>query len=140
VPFAQLPECAQHCGPLFDVEYGCIPPTKPNIDKNCFCTDPHVTAVGQAGAANTCAGACTVAADLAAVQSWYNSYCAAGDSTPTTGGNGSPTETQTGSTGTGAAGNSGDSAGNGNTGSTTPTNKSWWVSFSYIYHNSENIN
>ena len=137
VPFGTLPLCAQSCGPLFDVEYGCVPPVKTSVDTNCFCTDPRVKAVGQAGPGNTCAAACTVAADLSAVQTWFNSLCSAKGATPATtvaGGGGSPTTTGAGSTGTDTSGNSGNSAGDGNTG-TAPKNQSWWV-FSHVYQSS----
>lgn len=121
VPFDKLPACAQNCGPLFDVAYSCIPPTKPAADSSCFCKDARTTSVGLAGSANTCATACTVAADLTAVQTWYKSFCASGGTTPTT------TTTGSGSTATGSGdtANSGDSTGSDGSTVASPKKKTW---------------
>ena len=121
VPFDKLPVCAQSCGPLFDVAYSCIPPATPAVDSSCFCTNTKTTSVGQAGAANTCSTACTVAADLTAVQTWYNNYCASGKTTPTT------TTTGSGSTATGSGdtANSGDSTGSDGSTVASPKKKTW---------------
>lgn len=127
VPFNTLPACAQKCGKLFDVAYSCIPPKKPAPDTSCFCASADTKAVGQPGAANTCAAVCPVAADLTAIQTWYNGLCASGGTTPTTGDSGSNGGTTGGDTGTGT----GDSTGSGD-GSTTgdenavvPKKKTW---------------
>lgn len=125
VPFNDLPLCAQSCGPLFDVAYSCIPPAKPAADSSCFCKDARTTSVGQTGAANTCATVCTVAADLTAVQTWYNTFCASGGTTPTTtGGTTGSTDSGSTDTGSGDTANSGDSTGDGST-ATTPKKKTW---------------
>ena len=118
VPFDKLPACAQNCGPLFDVAYSCIPPATTAPDTSCFCKDARTTSVGVAGSGNTCAAACTVAADLTAVQTWYTGLCASGGTTPTTTGSGT-----TGSTETGTA-DSGDSTTDDTT-VTTPQKKTW---------------
>ncbi|KFY29707.1 hypothetical protein V494_08532 [Pseudogymnoascus sp. VKM F-4513 (FW-928)] len=126
VPFNTLPLCAQSCGPLFDVAYSCIPPAKPAADTSCFCKDPRTTAVGTAGAGNTCATACTVAADLTAVQSWYSKLCASGGTTPTNPDGGSTGGTDGSNTGSGdeTSGNTGGSTGDDTT-VATPKKKSW---------------
>lgn len=121
VPFDKLPLCAQSCGPLFDVAYHCIPPATPSPDTSCFCKDSRTTAVGTAGAGNTCASACPVAADLSAVQTWYTKLCASSGTTPTTTGTGSA------STGTGSA----DGTTTGDGAVTSPKKKTWWVPFSH---------
>jgi hypothetical protein len=105
VPFDKLPACAQNCGKLFDVAYSCIPPAKPSPDTSCFCKDALTTSVGQAGTANACAAVCPVAADLTAIQTWYNGLCASGGTTPTvTTTAGTTGSTDSASTGTGSGG------------------------------------
>ncbi|KFX90332.1 hypothetical protein V495_05305 [Pseudogymnoascus sp. VKM F-4514 (FW-929)] len=127
VPFNTLPACAQKCGKLFDVAYSCIPPKKPAPDTSCFCANADTKAVGQPGAANTCAAVCPVAADLTAIQTWYNGLCASGGTTPTTpdsGSNGGTTGGDTG-TGTGDSSGSGDGSTTGDENAVVPKKKTW---------------
>ncbi|OBT88011.1 hypothetical protein VE02_02920 [Pseudogymnoascus sp. 03VT05] len=123
VPFNTLPLCAQSCGKLYDVAYSCIPPATPSPDTKCFCKDARTTSVGQAGSANVCAAACPVAADLTAIQTWYNGLCASRGTTPTT----DTGATTTGSTGAGSTetGTPGGSTGTDSSTVTTPKKKTW---------------
>ncbi|OBT70110.1 hypothetical protein VE03_00481 [Pseudogymnoascus sp. 23342-1-I1] len=125
VPFNTLPLCAQSCGPLFDVAYSCIPPATTAASNSCFCKDARTTSVGLTGAANTCSTACTVAADLTAVQTWYNNLCASsGTATTTTG----TVSTETGSTDAGST----DTSSTGD-GTTAVAKKKTWMESHYQY-------
>lgn len=79
VPFSSvLPACASSCGPLFDVQGACSPPNIPAVSQTCFCGDARLTPfiTGYSEVSAVCGPAsCTDTADLAAVQSWYETYC-----------------------------------------------------------------
>jgi hypothetical protein len=112
VPFTSvLPACASNCGPLYDVQGKCAPPNIAAVDPNCFCTDTRLTPFdnsGTSGVSQVCvgAGSCTAPADLQAIKSWYDSYCAGHKgASPTTGGSSSPTSTNKSSSGSKSAGN-----------------------------------
>lgn len=98
VPFTSvLPACASLCGPLFDVQGACSPPVVAAVSVSCFCSDarlkPFLT--GTAGVETVCgAASCQDAADLAKIQSWYETEC--GDTTTSS-------TTMSGSTVTGAS-------------------------------------
>lgn len=112
VPFTSvLPACASNCGPLYDVQGKCAPPNIPAVDPNCFCTDTRLTPFddsGTSGVSQVCVGlgSCTAPADLQAIKSWYDSYCAGHKgASATTGGSSSPTSTNKSSSGGKSAGN-----------------------------------
>ena len=101
VPFTSvLPPCASNCGPLYDVQGKCSPPNIATIDPTCFCTDTRLTPfdnAGTSGVSQVCigAGSCTTTADLQAIKTWYDSYCASnkGSTGSPTGGSSTPTST-----------------------------------------------
>jgi len=90
VPFTSvLPACASNCGPLYDVQGKCAPPNIAAVDPNCFCTDTRLTPfddAGTSGVSQVCVGtgSCTATADLQAIKTWYDSYCAANKGTTST--------------------------------------------------------
>ncbi|OLN96272.1 hypothetical protein CCHL11_04482 [Colletotrichum chlorophyti] len=112
VPFAQLPACAQLCGPLYDANGACVPPAAPVTDEttyeNCFCNfgalQPFKTA-----AAGVCGDAAQCdAAGYSSIQGWFTSFCnvAAGGAT----------QSLTSATSTATSGSSRGSSGNSNNG------------------------
>src|SRR5690606_19624041 len=103
--------------PLYDVIYGCVPPEKPAADKNCFCTDARVAALGQAQK-NTCSDACTDPADITALQTWFGSYCTSVGTKPV---ETAPTTTGAGGAGTGSPENAGGDSSAG----ATPVKQTW---------------
>jgi hypothetical protein len=82
VPFETLPLCAQQCGPLYDAQGACAATAVLPTSVSCFCAygslQPFKTSPNGVCAATVCD-----AADLAQIQSWFNSFCAAGGSTST---------------------------------------------------------
>jgi hypothetical protein len=89
VPFSVLPACASNCGLLYDVQGTCSPPIVSAVNSTCFCTDPRLRPfddAGTTGVSEVCGGvgSCTVAADLQAIKSWYDSYCAGSTTTLST--------------------------------------------------------
>jgi hypothetical protein len=119
VPFSTLPACAQNCGPLFDVQGGCAPPAKSAVDNKCFCTDARLQPWLNSVTTGVCNDACPAdPSGLRAMQSWYSTFCAQYQASPTT----KTTDTATAKpTQTGA--NSGGANDGTPTGSTKP--KSW---------------
>ena len=89
VPFTStLPSCASQCGKISDVQGACVPPVAAEASKSCFCADPRLKAFasdGTSGVASVCtAASCTDEASLAAIQSWYLSFCNLATANPTT--------------------------------------------------------
>ncbi|KAF8863424.1 hypothetical protein BDZ45DRAFT_120925 [Acephala macrosclerotiorum] len=79
VPFSTLPTCAAQCGPLFDVQAECTPPTNINVDDFCFCADTRLTPFNSNGTSEVgqvCGSAsCSAEPDLQAIKTWYQSFC-----------------------------------------------------------------
>lgn len=133
VPFGSLPLCAQSCGPLFDVAYGCVPPEKPSVDIDCFCTNKMVSAVGEPGPGNTCANVCAAAADVTAIQTWFNSLCGSKEAQPTDINGGSPENTDAGSTETGDSGTENLDNESEDSGADRIPKKQTWIESHYQY-------
>ncbi|KAI1263130.1 hypothetical protein F5Y18DRAFT_142705 [Xylariaceae sp. FL1019] len=130
VPFASLPSCALNCGPLYDANGACVPPTNPSTDENswdtCFCAYGSLQAF-KSGASGVCDSVCTgtAATDITSIQGWFTSLCnqaAAVTSSTTSSGAGS-----TGTSGSGS--NSGDSSSGGGNWASTHVN---WIIFIVI--------
>ncbi|KAL2122960.1 hypothetical protein VTJ04DRAFT_3415 [Mycothermus thermophilus] len=89
-PIDSLPSCVTSCGPLYDVNGGCVPPEKPvsedpRVYGKCFCDDSRLEPF-KTGTAGVCDQACQDPNDLAQIQGWYVAYCNeinAPESTPT---------------------------------------------------------
>ncbi len=126
VPFGTLPTCAQLCGPLFDAQGACTPPTIANIDTGCFCKYPSLQPFfsGSSGVCGVVSGACT-GNDLTSIQKWFLGECGAAVSSV-----GSltaaPTITATGTNSViSPTGTSAPSSGSGS--GTSSANQSWFV-------------
>lgn len=74
VQFSQLPQCAQWCGPLYDVQGKCAPPKLSSVDKSCFCSDSRLAGFLKQSTVGVCDYACHYN-DLLSIQSWVIDYC-----------------------------------------------------------------
>ncbi|KAI2635319.1 hypothetical protein GGS21DRAFT_75875 [Xylaria nigripes] len=79
VPFASLPSCAVKCGPLFDANGACVPPTNPSTDQqnwdSCFCAYSSLQPL-KTGPSDICNGNCNSDPQaLASIQGWFTSLC-----------------------------------------------------------------
>lgn len=79
VPFtSRLPECASLCGPLSDVQGGCVPPITSGVDHKCFCDDARMAPLlqGSDAVAGVCksGSACDATANRQ-IEEWFASFC-----------------------------------------------------------------
>lgn len=79
VPFtSRLPECASLCGPLSDVQGGCVPPITTGVDQKCFCDDARMAPLllGSDAVAGVCksGSACDATANRQ-IEEWFASFC-----------------------------------------------------------------
>ncbi|KAI3328961.1 hypothetical protein HD806DRAFT_481215 [Xylariaceae sp. AK1471] len=123
VPFASLPSCAVNCGPLYDANGACVPPTNPSTDEgswdSCFCAYSSLQPL-KSGPNDVCNGVCSADAQgLPGIQSWFTSLCNKAVAPTTTG-------TSATSSSTSGNGKSGDNESGGGNWATTHVN---WIVF-----------
>jgi hypothetical protein len=81
-PFAALPTCALDCGPLYDVNGGCVPNPGANnvatadgsVYEACFCSNAVVAPLSTA-INGVCDTACTDQNDLSSIANWFRGLC-----------------------------------------------------------------
>ncbi|CAM1511768.1 Fc.00g092810.m01.CDS01 [Cosmosporella sp. VM-42] len=75
---AKLPSCAVACDALYAANGGCVPPAVATTDASvytaCFCQNSAVAAFST-GSTGVCDAACTGAAQLASIQTWFQGIC-----------------------------------------------------------------
>lgn len=77
IPFADLPDCAANCGPLFDANGACVPPITTEVDESCFCNHDAVAGF-KTSAEGVCDEACTGDDGkdaLVQIQNWFAETC-----------------------------------------------------------------
>jgi hypothetical protein len=124
VPFSTLPSCAQLCGPLYNAQGACSPPTVPATSLSCFCSYPQLQPF-YTSTTGVCDSACPSDPNgLSGIQSWFLGLCSKSTSPTQTTASGSSPTTTSASSGTAAPADGGSGVSSGS------SNKSWYKSLS----------